>query len=104
MSVIVLIAVLSATIDVGDYSTVAPIFAKHCVSCHGPSKQKSGLRLDRKADALRGGDSGPAFKPHDSNGSLLFDLASGTDNPSNGSTKHLCYRFVTFETNQTRRG
>ena len=30
---------------------VKPIFAKHCVSCHGPDKQKNGLRLDRKADA-----------------------------------------------------
>ncbi len=30
---------------------VKPIFAKHCVSCHGPEKQKNGLRLDRKADA-----------------------------------------------------
>ena len=26
---------------------VRPIFAKHCVSCHGPDKQKNGLRLDR---------------------------------------------------------
>jgi mono/diheme cytochrome c family protein len=36
---------------------VRPILEKHCYSCHGPEKQKSGLRLDIKADALRGGDS-----------------------------------------------
>ena len=37
---------------------VKPIFAKHCVSCHGTEKQKGGLRLDRKADAFLGGNSG----------------------------------------------
>ena len=62
-----------------DYSAVAPIFAKNCISCHGPSKQKSGLRLDRKADAFKGGDSGAALRPHDAGGSLLFQLVSGQD-------------------------
>ena len=37
---------------------VRPIFREYCLSCHGPDKQKSGLRLDRKADALKGGDLG----------------------------------------------
>lgn len=36
---------------------VQPILEKHCYSCHGPDKQKSGLRLDVKTEALRGGDS-----------------------------------------------
>ena len=35
---------------------VRPIFEKYCYSCHGPEKQKSGLRLDVKSEALRGGD------------------------------------------------
>ena len=35
---------------------VQPIFAKHCYECHGEKKQKSGLRLDLKAAALKGGD------------------------------------------------
>jgi mono/diheme cytochrome c family protein len=35
---------------------VRPIFAKHCTECHGEKKQKSGLRLDVKAAALKGGD------------------------------------------------
>ncbi|HEV3440803.1 MAG TPA: c-type cytochrome domain-containing protein, partial [Gemmata sp.] len=42
---------------------VKPFFAKHCISCHGSEKQKHGLRLDRKADALKGGDSGVAVVP-----------------------------------------
>ncbi|WP_395752101.1 PSD1 and planctomycete cytochrome C domain-containing protein [Prosthecobacter sp.] len=35
---------------------VRPIFQQHCYSCHGEKKQKSGLRLDIKSQALRGGD------------------------------------------------
>src|SRR3954454_17712752 len=35
---------------------VRPILEKHCYSCHGEKKQKSGLRLDVKAAALKGGD------------------------------------------------
>ena len=37
---------------------VRPIFEAHCIKCHGPEKQKSGYRLDVKAIALNGGDSG----------------------------------------------
>ena len=34
---------------------VQPIFRQHCYSCHGPSAHENGLRLDRRADAMRGG-------------------------------------------------
>jgi hypothetical protein len=57
---------------------VQPILAKHCLTCHGPDKQKNGLRLDTAAAIIRGGDSGPAVvagKPADS---LLLSLVSGT--------------------------
>jgi len=37
---------------------VRPIFEAHCIKCHGPEKQKSSYRLDVKAIALNGGDSG----------------------------------------------
>src|SRR6185436_2114031 len=58
---------------------IKPIFSKHCYSCHGAEKHKSGLRLDRKADAIRGGDSGVAIVPHKSAGSLLFKNISGAN-------------------------
>ncbi|HLH52308.1 MAG TPA: ankyrin repeat domain-containing protein [Verrucomicrobiae bacterium] len=32
---------------------VQPILRENCFDCHGPSKQKAGLRLDRKSSALR---------------------------------------------------
>jgi hypothetical protein len=35
---------------------VRPILQKHCYSCHGEKKQKSGLRLDIKSLAFKGGD------------------------------------------------
>jgi mono/diheme cytochrome c family protein len=39
---------------------VQPIFARHCVACHGPEKQKSGYRLDVRELAFAGGDFGEA--------------------------------------------
>src|SRR5258706_189881 len=56
---------------------VQPIFAERCYSCHGPEKQKGGLRLDRKADALKGGDSGKAIIPGESWQSLLISNVTG---------------------------
>jgi hypothetical protein len=34
---------------------VQPIFRQHCYACHGPVTHQMGLRLDRRADAMRGG-------------------------------------------------
>jgi mono/diheme cytochrome c family protein len=57
---------------------VRPILAKHCHACHGPARQRSGLRLDLKAKAFQGGNVyGPAVvagKPADS---PLIQLVSG---------------------------
>lgn len=39
--------------------SVAPILAQNCVSCHGETKVKGGLRLDSLAGLLKGGRSGP---------------------------------------------
>ncbi|MCP4174700.1 MAG: DUF1553 domain-containing protein [Fuerstiella sp.] len=37
---------------------VRPVLFRNCVSCHGPKKQESGLRLDSRTEALAGGDIG----------------------------------------------
>ncbi len=58
---------------------IQPILVQRCVGCHGVEKQKSGLRLDRKADALAGGDSGAPFEPGKSAESLLIEKVSGLD-------------------------
>ena len=39
-------------------SGVQAIFSSRCYVCHGPSTQMSGLRLDSRNAALKGGDSG----------------------------------------------
>jgi cytochrome c553 len=58
---------------------VRPVLAGSCVKCHGPDKQGGGLRLDRRASLLEGGDSGPAIVPGDAAGSLLVQATSHTD-------------------------
>ena len=56
---------------------VQPLLAEHCVKCHGPEKQKGGLRLDRKAAALQGGDSEePAIVPKHSSQSRLIQVVT----------------------------
>src|SRR5688572_25631334 len=58
---------------------IQPLFAKHCISCHGPEKHKAGLRLDVREDALRGSDSGPVISPAKSAESLLIHNVAGLD-------------------------
>lgn len=59
---------------------IEPIFVKRCSECHGPDKQKAGLRLDRKADALHGGKSGkPAIVPGQSAESELIRRVTTDD-------------------------
>jgi mono/diheme cytochrome c family protein len=42
---------------------VKPILNARCIACHGPDKQRGGLRLDSAAAVLKGGDSGPIVVP-----------------------------------------
>src|SRR5438552_4250153 len=58
---------------------VRPILAKNCYACHGPDKQRSGLRLDTAAAALKGGDSGPVIVPGKSAASKLIKAVAGLD-------------------------
>ncbi|MGV3754217.1 MAG: c-type cytochrome domain-containing protein [Verrucomicrobiota bacterium] len=54
---------------------IKPIFEAKCFSCHGPEKQKGGLRLDERKAVLTGGDSGePAVKLDDPAASYLLRL------------------------------
>jgi mono/diheme cytochrome c family protein len=59
---------------------IQPIFIKRCYECHGPDKQRHGLRLDRKDDALRGGKSGkPLLLPGKSAESELIARVTSQD-------------------------
>jgi mono/diheme cytochrome c family protein len=55
---------------------VEPVFQQNCVSCHGSSSQKNGLRLDSYEAVMRGGKSGPAVKAADLKNSGLFQRVS----------------------------
>src|SRR3954451_10761078 len=55
---------------------VRPVLEAHCINCHGPAKQKAGLRLDSREALIRGGDSGPAIEPGRPEGSRLIEAVN----------------------------
>ena len=69
-------AAVSAPVDY--LRDVKPLLAERCFKCHGASQQKSGLRLDTAAFALKGGEHGPSYKPGHSADSLLVQAVKGT--------------------------
>ena len=59
---------------------IQPLVDEHCVKCHGPIEQKSGLVVDTPEGVLKGGDEGPAVvpgKPEESR--FLLWLAADSD-------------------------
>ncbi|MBK1878607.1 PSD1 and planctomycete cytochrome C domain-containing protein [Pelagicoccus mobilis] len=62
-----------------DYHTqIEPILESRCYRCHGPDKQESNLRLDRRISMLKGGDLGALVlvPGHPEEGELLKRLKS----------------------------
>jgi len=57
---------------------VKPILSSRCFACHGPRQQLSGLRLDLRQNALRGGDYGVVIVPGKSADSRLIERVSGS--------------------------
>ena len=64
---LVLIALLASALWTGRASgaespdfarSIAPLLARRCGSCHGPDGAEGGYRIDLRATALGGGDSG----------------------------------------------
>ncbi len=53
--------------------SVRPLLIARCLKCHGPEKQKGGLRLDSLRSILAGGGNGPAVVPGNPAESLLVD-------------------------------
>ena len=78
-AVLVLFASSMATAadDVDYTKQIKPLLKKHCVSCHGPKAQKSGLRVDTAAALIKGGDRGAAVVPGKSKESLLIEALVG---------------------------
>lgn len=58
---------------------VRPVLVSQCQSCHGPEKQKGGLRLDSAEAFARGGETGPLVDRDHPEKSLLLKSLSHTD-------------------------
>ena len=71
----------SATAAVADFAhDIRPLLEKHCYACHAGEQAKSGLRLDLKAAAFKGGDGwGAAIVPGNADESPLVQFARGDD-------------------------
>src|SRR4051794_11254927 len=57
---------------------VLPLFRQNCISCHGPTQQTNGLRLDRKSSVLLAGLSRRVV-PKSSQNSFLYHRVAGTE-------------------------
>lgn len=55
------------------HKQVRPILEASCIECHGVEKQKGDLRMDTRANLLKGGDSGPAMVPGSIDESILLE-------------------------------
>ncbi len=60
-------------------SEVLPILQARCFRCHNGQRSEGGLRLDLKDAAIKGGDSGHAFIPGNSDQSLLLQRINSED-------------------------
>src|SRR5687767_10541380 len=51
---------------------IKPLLEQSCLKCHGTEKPKGGLRLDTRANAIKGGDDGTALVPNKPQESPLY--------------------------------
>jgi Protein of unknown function (DUF1553)/Protein of unknown function (DUF1549)/Planctomycete cytochrome C len=57
-------------------SQALTLLQRRCLQCHNESTAMSGLQLLTREQLLKGGTRGPAIKPGDASGSLLFQAVS----------------------------
>ena len=55
------------------------LLAENCLKCHGPDKQKGGLRLDSAKDLMKGGEDGVVVVAGDPAKSMLIKAINWTD-------------------------
>ena len=77
-SLLALISLACSWATPEETAELPPAMLSRCVACHGPAKQRGGLRLDSAAHILRGGDSGPAIAPTQIETSLLLRRVRST--------------------------
>jgi formylglycine-generating enzyme required for sulfatase activity len=67
-----LASALPASAAVDFVKDIQPIFEQHCVGCHREGNTKGGLRMDTKAQALKGGESGDSLVPGKPDKSFIY--------------------------------
>lgn len=82
---------------------IDPVLTKRCVSCHGPNKQKGGLRLDGRAWIEKGGKHGKVLVGGDAGGSelvqrLRLPLSHDDHMPPNGKPQLTPDEMIALET------
>lgn len=60
---------------------IAPLLKRHCVKCHGPTKQEGKLTVATSGGIIRGGKTGQAVVSHDLDASLLWQRVSNDEMP-----------------------
>jgi mono/diheme cytochrome c family protein len=74
----VILLATHASAEVDFTREIQPLLKARCLGCHGAKLQMHGLRLDLKAAAFKGGESGvPAIVPGNSSQSLVVKYVSG---------------------------
>jgi mono/diheme cytochrome c family protein len=68
---------------------VQPLFDVHCVKCHGPIEQKSGLELDTPEAVMKGGDEGAVVVPGSPEKSRLYHYLAPHSDPHMPPKKQL---------------
>jgi uncharacterized membrane protein/mono/diheme cytochrome c family protein len=67
-------AALASRVDPNTFygARIHPIFAAHCISCHGADKHRANLRLDTYRALIKGGEDGPVIRTGNAKNSDLF--------------------------------
>jgi Protein of unknown function (DUF1553)/Protein of unknown function (DUF1549)/Planctomycete cytochrome C len=60
---------------------IVPLLKRHCVKCHGPTKQEAKLNLSISGGLVRGGRTGAVLVPHDLDASLLWKRVASDEMP-----------------------
>jgi hypothetical protein len=68
----------SAGAKVRFWDEVYPVLERSCLRCHGPTRQRGGVRVDRKQDLVGGGGREPLVLPGRAAESPLIALVSGS--------------------------
>ena len=92
ISWLVLWPVSEVSAEVDYLAEVKPLLLQHCVACHGPVRQKGGLRLDTAAAIKAGGESGSAVSMASPKKSLLLGVLTedaGFSMPPEGEGERL---------------